>query len=398
MVFRHAEASVKEALADTPVVVIQGPRQCGKTTLAQSVAGDMAYVTLDDPLSLDQAKRNPMSFLAAFPQGAVIDEVQRAPELFRSLKAAVDRDRRPGRFLLTGSANVLLLPRLSESLAGRMEVVELWPFSMAERLEAEPSFARRLLQGEGPQSEGGDWRTLAEGGFPEPLARASESRRAAWYEAYIKALVERDVRDLSDIEGLTALPRLLRLMALEASEPLNVSALSRDSGIAASTLTRYISLLDGVFLTRPLPAWQSGLRDRAIKGARVGFVDSGLLCHLLGLTPARLEPGHAMTRRVLLNALAMELRKQSRGEWEVCHFRSIRRYETPIVLVRPDGMIAGIDFTTDAAPSIDSARGLEFLAGVAQDRFAGGAILHLGRGIQAIGEKVWAAPIASAWS
>lgn len=402
MIDRFAARKVRDAMSDTPVVVIQGPRQCGKTTLAREVMPDLPYVTLDDSIALDAAQRNPKSFLSAYKDGVILDEVQRAPDLFRSLKAEVDKDRRPGRFLVTGSSNILLLPKLSESLAGRMEVVPLWPLSQAEIGGSSTSFIQNLIDGNKPVgSEPFDRSVLAIGGFPEPVHRATDARRRAWFDAYLKALIERDVRDIADIEGLTSLPRLLRMLARQTSDQLNIAGLSRESGIPHTTLTRYVSLLEAVFLVWNIPAWQSGLSHRAIKGSRICFADTGILCTLLGVSPQKLSNDDPLFKQLVVNFIAMEIRKQAANleeSVEVCHFRSIRQYEVPVVLLFPDGKIIGIDVCEEDHITPAHLRPLEFLAQVAEDRFAGGCLLHCGTETQAIGENLWSAPITSLWS
>lgn len=395
MIRRIAEKHLTEAMLDTPVVIVQGPRQCGKTTLVRHAASSLPYVTLDDSLALDAALRNPRAFLRAYPDGVVIDEVQRAPDLLRSIKAEVDEDRRPGRYILTGSTSLLHMPRITESLAGRMEVVPLWPFAGCELAESEPA-AARLVQNprEVPDGSFPLFRLdqLFAGGFPEPVFRSSPARRRAWFEGYLKALIERDVRSLADIEGLTALPRLLRLAAAEAGETLNASSLSRESGIPHTTLQRYLALLEAVFLVVQVPAWQSGLTHRAIKAPRLCFVDSGILLSLLGAGAGSLSPFDGLSRRLAASWASMEMARQlPPGEGRVCHFRSIRRYEVPLVVERPDGSIVAFDVTPEPSPG--SLKALEFLQEVAGDRFAGGWLLHGGRECRRVTECLGVAPL-----
>lgn len=397
MIDRRAESLVREAMADTPVVAIQGPRQCGKTTLARHVGDAKPYVTLDDNLALDQALRNPKAFLSAYPEGAILDEIQRAPALFRSLKADVDKDRRPGKWLVTGSANVMVLPKLSESLAGRMEVVSLWPLASQEISGTADNFVDCLFsQGSSFANTEFDWSVVLKGGFPEPFHRASEQRRRAWFDAYLKALIERDIRDIADIEGLASLPRLLRRLAGEVGDTLNLSGTSRESGIPHTTLTRYISLLEAVFLLWPVPSWESGLSHRAIKAARLCFVDSGLHAHLLGLTEPRLNQEPEMARRALLNFATMELRKQaswSETRPSIFHFRSIRRFEVPILLEAPDGRVAGLSVTDETAAAPHDFEALRFLESLVEDRFAFGAVFHRGSEVQMVSDRLAALPL-----
>ncbi|MCB0825590.1 MAG: ATP-binding protein [Armatimonadetes bacterium] len=390
LVQRNIAPFLQDACADTPVVVVHGPRQCGKSTLVKDVL-NLEYVTLDDNLALDAALNTPGSFLGAYPNGCIIDEVQRAPQISRSIKAAVDKNRKPGMFVLTGSANVLVLPKLSDSLAGRMEVVPLWPFSVGERRGLREDFAAKAFNNEPLTSlEFDPEEDILKGGFPEPISRDSARRRSAWFEQYLKALIERDIRDLSDVEGLRQIPRLLRTLAESTYEVLNIAALSRATGVPASSLTRYLSLLEGVFLTRTFPAWTS-TEARVAKTARVGFTDTGLLCHLQGISkPDRLTP------QIWLNWIAMELHKQSTWSdepYEVSHFRSARQWSVPIVLAHRDGKIIGMDFIDRPLPEPNDFEGLEFLESIAEENFHHGYILHTGSEIQKFTKRLTGIPM-----
>lgn len=389
LIGRGALELVRDALADTPAVFIQGPRQSGKSTLAQAADPDRAYVSLDDPIELDTAERNPAGFLARFPERVTIDEIQRAPGLFRALKAEIDRERRPGRFLLTGSAQVLLLPKLSESLAGRMEIIDLLPLSEREIAQQPGSVIDALFRGEIKDGPAFTPEALQRGGFPEPAFRAAPRRRQAWFASYLRAVVERDVRDLAEIDGKTALPRLLKLLAAQSGETLNIAALSRASGIAHTTLTRYISLLEAVFLIHQAPAWETGLGHRTIRAARCFLSDTGLQSHLTG------APGS------LLTLAAAELRKQaawSDAQPRLMHFRSIRRYECPLVLEDAAGRIVAFTLTEEPGAGPEDFQPLDFLADLAEDRFAFGYVLHTGSAAQQRDERTATLPITALWT
>jgi len=252
---RLAEACLAEALTDTPVVLLHGPRQCGKTTLARMLGARSghAYFTFDDAATLAAAEADPVGFVDDLPARTILDEVQRVPGLFTTLKRAVDRDRRPGRFLLTGSANVLLLPRLSDSLAGRMEIVRLHPLSQAELAGGPPDFIERLFAGSFPTRTrprlGRDLPArIAAGGYPAALARAAAHRRMAWYRDYVETLVQRDVRELAHIASLDAIPRLLALVGAQTARLLNVSDLAAPLHLSRPTVRDYVTLLERIFL------------------------------------------------------------------------------------------------------------------------------------------------------
>lgn len=278
---RFAESSLNEALADTPVVLIHGPRQSGKTTLAQKV-GEVrgySYFSLDDNVVLASAQADPVGFVGDLPERTILDEIQRAPGLFTAIKTAVDRRRTPGRFILTGSANVLQLPKLSDSLAGRMEIVRLHPLAQCE-LSGRPSrFLERLFSGTFKTRTyerlgAGLAERVAAGGYPAALARATPRRRTAWYRDYIETLVQRDVRDLARIGALDALPRLLALAAAQTACLLNVTDLAAPFQLSRPTIRDYVTLLERVFLLEPLPPWHSNRLSRLIKTPKLHLGDT----------------------------------------------------------------------------------------------------------------------------
>lgn len=386
---RGIETRLAEALTDTPVVVLQGPRQCGKTTLVRRTC-DLPYITLDDSLTLAAVVRNPDAWLAAQPKRLIIDEIQRAPQLLRSIKRAVDEDRSPGRFVLTGSANVLLSPKVGDSLAGRMEILTLWPLAQSEIQGQLSPFVDRLLAG--TLGSVGSPDQSERGGFPEPAARASESRRRAWFQSYVRALMDRDVRDLAQIEGLANLPNLLALLARNPYAVQNVSQLSRDTGIPATSLTRYLSLLEAVYLIRAIPAHRTSEPGRAAKTARLAFVDHGLWRYL---------SSDVASPEARLSFIAMELLKESgwsQHEYEVRHFRSTLRHSVPIVIRLADGTLIGIAHSPAPVPSDSDFDGLRFFAEVTGEEFRAGIVLTEGTTSGAIGEGLSYAPFSTLWS
>lgn len=392
LVPRRIADGLREALQDTPVVVVQGPRQSGKSTLVQQVC-DLPYVTLDDSLALSAALQSPESWLKSFANGAVIDEVQRAPSLMRSIKAVVDKDRRPGRFVLTGSANVLLIPKLSDSLAGRMEVFTLWPLSQQEINRSPQGFVDRWLSGSFGDSASFTQDQILAGGFPEPVGRPSASRRKAWFQSYIRALMDRDVRDLAQIEGLHSLPNLLQVLAKNPYAVQNITQLSRDTGIPATSLTRYLSLLEAVYLIHSVPAWTALKNGKAAKTSRVAFADLGIWNYLSGSGKLPLAAWE--------NFVAMELVKQSaacENEYEVMHFRSTRQYSVPVVVGLADGRIMGITVVDRELAEPSDFEGLRFLRDVAGDQFAKGCVLTLGEQSGFVDEQLSYAPVSTLWS
>jgi predicted AAA+ superfamily ATPase len=334
---RFAEQRLVEALADSPAVLLHGPRQCGKTTLAQVVGGDLgyAYFTFDDDVVRGAAEADPAGFVAGLPERSTLDEVQRVPSLFSALKTAIDRERTPGRFLLTGSANVLLVPRLSDSLAGRMEILRLHPLAQCEIELSEPRFLDLLFAGgfvtERSRRLGADLGDrIAAGGYPAALARGVPRRRAVWYRDYVTAMVERDVRSLARISSLDALPRLLSLSAGQTGHLLNVSDLAGPFQLSRPTIRDYLTLLERIFLVEELPPWHSNRLSRLQTPKLPG--DTGVACALLGLTrrrwggPARLAS--------CWNVRVPERGARRAGRQPQSHFRDQDGAEVDVVIER----------------------------------------------------------------
>jgi len=313
---RNLTIPLLKALSDSPVVGLIGARQTGKTTLVRELAAKehpARYFTLDDAGVLSAIKADPAGFIAGLDGPVILDEIQRAPEIFVAIKAAVDKNRKPGRFLLTGSANVLSLPRLSDSLAGRMELLTLWPLSQGEIAGVQEYFIDALF-GTLPAYATIKFEPLSaalRGGYLETLRRTDDTSRRNWFGSYINTILQRDVRDLANIEGLTEMPRLLALIAARASGLQNFSELSQASGIAQSTLKRYLSLLSATFLTHELRPWFTNLSKRLVKSPKVYLSDTGLLAHLTGLNRERLSADSILKGPLLENFVVMEIQKQS---------------------------------------------------------------------------------------
>jgi uncharacterized protein len=282
-------------MADTRVVLIAGARQSGKTTLVRSFADNRSirYLSLDESVVLDAARRDPPGFIRDIAGAAIIDEIQHAPDLFPAIKIRVDQSRAAGQFLLTGSANVLLLPKLSESLAGRIEILTLWPLSQSEIAGVSTNVPDALFAASPPRVGGPITRAeaadrIARGGYPEVLDRNSHGRRKAWFDSYLTTILQRDVREIADIEGLTAMPRLLALLAARCGSLLNIADLSRDAELPYNTLRRYLALLEWTYLFVPLPSWHANVGLRFSKAPKVHLNDTGLAASLLGLDSASL--------------------------------------------------------------------------------------------------------------
>lgn len=403
---RWLESKLADALGDTPVVLLNGARQTGKSTLVQTLGAARAsrYFTLDDPTVLAAAIADPTSFISGAEGLMVIDEVQKAPGLFAAIKHSVDRDRRPGRFLLTGSADVFMLPDASESLAGRMEVLALHPLAQGEIAGAAPAFIERLFANKLPSkfSERTDDLTarIVAGGFPEALSRKRPDRRRAWFDAYVTTITQRDIRELSNIADLTALPRLLSLLAVRSGALTNVAELARASGVPQATLHRYVSLLEASFLFQPLPAWHANLGKRLIKAPKAYLLDSGLACAISGVNASNLIA--APHYGGLLETFALgELRRMCSGMAEphkIFHYRSAGGVEVDFVVENAAGDCVGIEVKASQSLGERHFSGLKDLESVLGKRFQCGAVLYAGNDTVRFGQKLWAVPAKTMWT
>jgi hypothetical protein len=404
---RFTESRLLEALADATVVLIHGPRQCGKTTLAR-IVGDpkgYAYFSFDDPVVLEAAKSDPVGFVADLPEHSIIDEVQKVPELFPALKTAVDRNRVPGRILLTGSANVLLVPRLSESLAGRMEILRLHTLAQCELAGKQPRFLESLFNG------GFKTRTserlgpalaerIAAGGYPAALERTVPRRRLAWYRDYIETLVQQDVRDLARIRSLDALPRLLSLAAGQTARLLNVSDLSATFQLSRPTIRDYVTLLERVFLMEELQPWHANRMSRLIKTPKLHVCDTGLAGALLEADASALGADRGLLGQLLETFIFQELRRQA--SWHdnpitFYHYRDKDGVEVDIVLEQGPRRLAGVEVKAAATVTSADFRGLRRLKAAAGSRFLSGVVLYDGEASASFGDGLFAVPIRQLW-
>ena len=395
------------ALTDTPVVAINGARQVGKSTLArhlwQRKGGQI--VTLDDATQRDAALADPRGFVARTLDGPmIIDEVQRVPELFRAVKAEVDRDRRPGRFILTGSTRLLSEPGFADALVGRVEVVELWPLSQGELLGRKDSFVADAFNGmlQWPTTVPTRADLLAvvlSGGFPEALLRTSP-RRSAWFDAYLNTLTQSVIRDLTGIERLAEMPRIIRLCAARVGTELNVSNLAAELTLPPRTLDGYLATLAQLFVIQMIPAWSTNISKKVIRRPKMVMVDSGLAARLVGMTAESTAAPTAPLGPLLESFVAMELRKQlswSQDGTTLWHFRDRDGVEVDFILERPDGSIVGIEVKAASSVSSRDTRGLRFLADRLGDRFVAGVVLSFMPEATPLGDKLTALPLNLLW-
>ncbi|MEJ7758284.1 MAG: ATP-binding protein [Gemmatimonadaceae bacterium] len=404
---RFVAKRLEEALSDTPVVLLHGPRQSGKTTLARMVGDPMGfnYLTFDDEVARAGAEADPSGFIAGLATRTVLDEVQRVPSIFTAIKSAVDRNRAPGRFLLTGSANVLLVPKLADSLAGRMEILRLPPLAESEIEGTRSHFIDELFAGtirrQPRQRLAGELsERIARGGYPAAVVRSTAHRRAAWYRDYVEAIVQRDVRDLARIASLDVLPRLMALAASQTARLLNISDLAGPFQLSRPTIRDYVTLLERAFLLEELPPWHSNRLSRLIKTPKLHMSDTGLCCSLLGISAADLSDTRDILGQLLETFVFQELRRQAswrNDEIRFYHFRDKDGAEVDVVLERGAREIAGIEVKASATVKPSDFRGLRKLAAVSGKRFVGGVVFYDGEVTVGFGDRMYAVPIRVLW-
>jgi hypothetical protein len=403
---RRLASRIAEALVDTPVVLLAGPRQAGKTTLARAfVDARRRYLTLDDASTLASARTDPAGLVRSL-DAAVIDEVQRAPELLSAIKYAVDIDRRPGRFLLTGSADVMTMPNVSDSLAGRMETLSLLPLAGCELRSSPGNWLSSFFAGKPPRIDAAASRefiggslvdAVLRGGYPEAVQRRQAHRRTVWLQQYVDALLQRDARDIATIEKLDHLPRLLRALGLMSGQLCNIAALAGQIGLDAKTAARYLAILERMYLVRRVEPWFANRLSRIIKTPKIHFLDSGLLAAITGLTSAqdRRRFGHALETFVYA-----ELRKQtswSDDDFEIYIYRDKDQVEVDFVVENSAGAVVGIEVKASATVTAADFTGLRRLSALADDHFRLGVVFYDGTESLPMGNRCWALPLATLW-
>lgn len=430
---RYVERRLAEALEDSPVVLIHGPRQCGKTTLAQFACApnylkwgddhltwgedrkswgvsqqrrDYRYISFDDTVVRDGAQADPMGFVADLPERVILDEIQRVPNLFSALKLEVDRRRTPGRFILIGSTNVLLIPALSDSLAGRIQIVPLHPLAQSELAVQSGTLFLDALFRDGFEVRQTErlGRQLIErivaGGFPAALTRPTARRQANWYRNYVEAQLQRDVRDMARIRMLDVLPRLLSAAASQTARLFNLTELASHFQLSRPTIGDYVVLLERLFLLKRLPPWHSNRLRRLVKTPKLHVGDSGLASALLGADTASLAADRTLLGQLLETFVFQELLRQS--SWQdtptsFFHFRDKDGVEVNVVMEREAGAVAGVEVKAAATVTSADFRGLRKLAKAAGERFAAGVVLYDGETCTRFGDGLYAVPVRRLW-
>ncbi|MBI1758319.1 MAG: ATP-binding protein [Actinobacteria bacterium] len=404
---RRATDAVREALADTRVVLVNGARQAGKSTLVRLVAQDRAaeWRTLDDPATLHAATEDPTGFVDSGGL-MVIDEIQRAPELLLAIKRRVDLDQAPGQFLLTGSARVLGLRQLPDTLPGRMETIELWPFSQGEidevpdtfvdavfTLGAERRHASRVTRTEYAER-------LVRGGFPEAVARTQPTRRQRFLDSYVADLISRDVTQLSEIERTSEMAALVRLLAARSGQLLVPTTVGSEARLPQRTVERYLALLEEVFLIKRIPAWSRNLGTRATATRKLALTDSGVAANLLGTTPRHLlRPGGAFGP-LLEGFVLMEIARQlswSSQRADLYHYRTRDNVEVDAVIENRRGEVVAIEVKAASTVRTEDFRGLRHLQQRLGDELIAGLVLYTGDQTLPFGPRLRAMPVSALW-
>ncbi len=410
MLKRNIEKKLVAALEYMPVVLLRGARQTGKTTLAKSISllkKEYNYLSFDHLPSLVAAKNDPVGFISRLEKPVVLDEIQRVPELFLPIKSDVDENRTPGRYFLTGSADPLLIRQLGDSLAGRMRLLTLWPFSQGEIEGKQETFIDNVFN-RSPMPIGKTLLCSKEdvlmrairGGYPTPLQMTSDVQRQEWFNDYISLVLQKDILDLSRIENITQMPNLLTLLAARTGGLLNTEELSRSIKLSSVTLQRYLDLLRTLFLVHFLPAWSGNLSKRLVKSPKVYLCDTALQLFMLNVNLDRLVKDQTLVGSVIENFVVLELLKQlswSDLNVQIYHYRDYSQLEVDIVLEGPGGDIIAIEVKSSQTIASDDVKGLKRFQEHVGDKFVQGILFYTGTTILPFGEKITACPISMLW-
>lgn len=410
LVDRHIRPLLVGALAEARVVCLLGARQSGKTTLVRAIANDeyrARYVSLDDPAALELARTDPTGFVAG-AERLVIDEVQRAPDLLLAIKRAVDPSAARGQFLMTGSANILTLPQIADSLPGRVDYQTLWPFSQGELNDVHSSFLENAFAGRAPEiadapvGRAGYAERVVRGGFPE-VVDADEPRRRRFFSAYAGSILGREIEELSSLRDSEAAGRVLRLVAARSAALSNFSAIGRELGIDHKTVANHLRALEQLFMLVRLPAWHANLGHRVVRSAKLHIADTGMLCSLIGVSASRLDKDGTIAGGVFETFAVNEVvRLTSVSELgpllNLHHYRDQRGNEVDLVIEHAGGDVVGVEIKASATPRLRDVSGLSLLRDRLGDRFRCGILLHLGAETIPLGDRISAVPLVGLWS
>ena len=412
---RRAVGLVAESLSGFRVVVLHGARQVGKTTLARALATEIGatYVTLDDADQRDVAQADPPTFISATGSPLVIDEVQRVGDpLVLAIKAQVDRDDQPGQFLITGSTNFLTVPSIAETLAGRADIVTLWPLSQGELRSGSDDFVDQafdspeqlLASRHAPVDRASYFEALCAGGYPAVQRMVARTRRR-WFARYVETVLAREIELIADIRRAGALTSMIRYLAATTAQELVLSSIADRVGIDRGTAQSYLPWLETVFLIHRVPAWSRNLTAKVVKRPKIYLTDTGVAAALLAKDPtALMRPMEPATGALFETFIANELSKQltwSATPARLYHFRDSDGAEVDLVLEADDGRVLGIEIKATSTPRSDDFRWLARLRDRldrAGGHFTSGLVLHTGQRRLPFGDRLMALPASDLWS
>lgn len=405
---RNIKSKLKNGVKNSPVVLLTGARQTGKTTLMRELAEEKkyGYVTFDDLSEAASARQDPMGYIANLSTPVILDEVQHVPEIFLPIKHAVDKNRHPESYLLTGSANPLLLPRLGDSLAGRMLIYHLFPLSQGELLGFKEGFLEAAFRKSWEIKDSAALpreklvELLLQGGYPSVFSLTNQEACEDWYSSYLQTLLQRDVKSLANIERLGELPNLLRLLASRVGGLLNTSELSRTTQIANTTLHRYLQLLETLFITNFLPAWSKNFGKRLTKSPKVYLNDCGILSYLLGANRKRLFENSNLLGMILENFVLGELQKQATWSTEkvsLYYMRTQTGVEVDIMLENFEGKVVAIEVKATESINGDHFKHLKAVQSALGEKFLRGFVFYTGGRSLPFGKELYALPVSSLW-
>ena len=411
MIRRNLLASAEVSLRTFRVTVINGPRQAGKTTLAQQLVSRAgSYWSFDDEQVRSTARLDPHGFVEQPAKPMAIDEVQRGGDaVVLAVKAVVDRKNDRGQFVLLGSTRFLAVPQLSESLAGRAEILDLWPLSQGELVNVKETFIDALF--DGPDNlpdrrfeivhRDEVFARVTRGGYPE-LVSASPEQAQRWYTNYVRTVVERDIIEASAIRQADELPKLLRLIAANSSGEFVVSRLAGDARLSVEVATRYVALLELVGFVQRIRAWTPSLTSREKRHPKIVLTDTGLAAAVLGRNIQGLgAPTSPMTGPLLESFVTMEIIKQlgwSDNHATLRHWRDRNGAEIDLILEADDGRVAAIEVKASSSVSVSDVRHLATLRDKLSEGFAAGVVLYLGEHTLPLGDRLWACPVSILWA
>ena len=409
LVTRNVRPLLLEALAESRATALLGARQVGKSTLVRDLAANeypARFFNLDDELTANAARSDPIGFVADITGPAVIDEIQRVPGLLLAIKRRLDENQARGQFLLTGSANILTLPTVADALPGRVEYVNLWPFSQGELQGRRETFADGLFEGRfarisaAPVGRAAVAELLARGGYPEAQERTARGR-SRFFSSYIASIVGRDLEDVGNVRNVENIERLLRVIATRSASLTSFHGMAGELGVDKNTVAAHTKILEDLFLVRQLRPWHVNLGSRQIKTAKAYLVDCGLLAHLIGTNKRRIAEDSGLAGAILESFVAMELSRQSDWAQEpvsLFHYRDKAQREVDVVLERNSGEIAGVEVKAAATVSSADFAGLRYLREKLGAHFKAGVVLHTGAETLPFGDRLAAVPLSGLWT